>query len=347
MPSTYRATVLTGRGGLDKIVVSDLPLDEPGSKAIRVKVLATGAGATDLIMRTGSYIFAPNYPFTLGYEVVGTVDKIGEAANRPDLKIGDRVCALITYGGMAEYCIKPASRFVKVEPGSLSDDVVVALLLNYMTAYQMLTRTAPLRAGQTALVTGANGGIGSALLELCRELGVKAYGYARKDHFDFVRARGAEPIEDKRSAETVDAAVLAVVPGGVDCVFDVLGGSKAAECLRATRRGGTLVGYGFSAAFAHGKASTWLSAKGFFTYYVGARFAGRRGSFYGVTAEYNKDPRRYEEDLPRLFDLVARGSIAPVIAHRLPLLAGRRSQELMEQGGLQGKIVLTRELGLE
>jgi len=292
-------------------------------------------------------LYAPNYPFTLGYEVVGTVDKIGAAANRPDLALGDRVCALITYGGMAEYCTKPASRFIKVEPGSLGNEVVVALLLNYMTAYQMLTRTAPMRAGQTALVTGANGGVGSALLELCRELGVKAYGYVRKDHFDFVRARGAEPIEDKRNADTLDAAVLAVVPGGFDCVFDVLGGSKAGDCLRATKRGGTLVGYGFSAAFVGGKASTWLAVKGFVTYYVGARLAGRRGTFYGVTAEYNKDPRRYEEDLPRLFDLVARGSIAPVIAHRLPLLAGRRSQELLEKGGLQGKIVLSRELGLE
>ena len=95
-------------------------------------------------------MFAPKFPLTPGYEVVGTVDKIGSAAPT-SLKVGDKVAALITYGGMAEYCTKPAERFIKVEPPSLKDEDVVPLILNYVTAYQMIVRKAKLKAGQTGL----------------------------------------------------------------------------------------------------------------------------------------------------------------------------------------------------
>ena len=198
---------------------------------------------------------------------------------------------------------------------------MVALILNYVTAYQMIHRKAEMRAGQTALVTGASGGVGTALLELLRVHGVRAIGAASRSHFDFVRGLGAEPIESR--ALPLDAALHQVVPEGVDAVFDGLGGRETAACVRAARRGGIVVGYGFMAS--RGGLDT---ARSFARLFVGSRLAGRRGTFYGITAMYRKDKRPFKEDLPKLFDLLAARRIQPRIAATLPLLAGREAERM-------------------
>src|SRR6478672_435797 len=167
--------MLLGKGGLDRLEVRELPLADPGPGEVRVRVRATGAGATDLIMRPGSYPFAPPYPFPPGYEVVGDVDAVG--AGVTGLARGQRVCALTVYGGQAEYLVRGAEHFVPV-PDGLDDAEVVALILNYVTAYQMIHRVAAIQAGHTVLVTGANGGVGSAALELLRAVGARAVGAA-------------------------------------------------------------------------------------------------------------------------------------------------------------------------
>ena len=132
----------------------------------------------------------------------------------------------------------------------------------------------------------------------------------------------------------------------MDAAFDAVGGAGTAECVRATKRGGTVVGYGFVGTTVNGKPSTWLTLRGLASLFVGARLSGRRGTFYGITLRYRRDKASLKEDLPKLFALLASRKIKPVIAHRLPLLAVRRSQELLEAGGLNGKIVLLREVGL-
>ena len=326
MGATYRAVQLQGPGGLDRIVVVDLPLEPPGPGELRIRVEAAGAGATDLTMRKSKYMFAPPWPFTLGYEVLGRVDAIGAGVS--GFAVGQRVCALTVYGAQAEYLTRTAEDFVVV-PEALDAAAVVALPLNYGTAYQMIHRVAKVRAGQTALVTGANGGVGTALLELLRPLGVKTFGTAHPRHFDLVREYGAEPLEAR--TRPLDQTV----PEKVDVCFDILGGAGTRECIRAAKRGGTVVGYGFMAA-----TSKWLFVRGFWSIFVGARFAGRRGAFYGITARYRKDKKPFKEDLAQLLQQLARGELHPRIAAKLPLLDGRRAQELLEAGGIQGKIVL-------
>jgi NADPH:quinone reductase-like Zn-dependent oxidoreductase len=212
---------------------------------------------------------------------------------------------------------------------------VIALILNYVTAYQMIHRTAAMQPGQTALVTGANGGVGTALLELLRAHEVRALGMASKKHFGLVESLGGEPIESR--TKPVDAAVHEVLPGGVDVAFDGLGGPLTRECIRGTRRNGLVAGYGFMTA-----RGTLGILRGMVALLLGARFAGRRGSFYGITALYRKDRRPFKEDLPKLFELLASRKIQPRVAARLPLLAGREAERLLEAGGVEGKIVLLR-----
>jgi NADPH:quinone reductase-like Zn-dependent oxidoreductase len=327
---TYRAVVLAGKGGLDRLAVQELPLVEPRPGELRIRVRATGAGATDLIMRTGYYPFRPPFPFSPGYEVVGDIDAIGDGVS--GFSVGQRVCALTVHGGQAEYLVREAEHFVPV-PDGLDDAEVVALILNYVTAYQMIHRVAEVKAGHSVLVTGANGGVGTAALELLRAIDARAIGAAGKSHFELVRALGGEPIESR--AAPLAAQVRALVPNGADATLDGLGGASTRDCVDATRKGGVVVAYGFVTV-----KTTPAAMRGLLSLFVGARLAGRRGTFYGITAVYRKDKRSFLEDLPKLFELLRARTIQPRIAARLGLLDGRRAQEMLEAGGVQGKIVL-------
>lgn len=341
-PTTYRAIRLSGPGGLDRLEEIVLPLRDPGPGELRVRVIAAGAGATDLTMRRGRYPFAPPFPFVPGYEVLGVVDAIGTDVE--GYAPGQKVAALTVHGAFAEHLVRAAEHFVPV-PAGLDDGETVALVLNYGTAWQMIHRVAELRAGQTALVTGASGGVGTALLDLLRDAKVRALGACSSRHAGLVRSLGGDPIPSRGAP--LDRTVRSVLREGVDAAFDVLGGAGTGECVRATRKGGVVVGYGFMGTLVGGRPSRWLTIRGFASLLVGARLRGRRGAFYGITLRYRRDPRPYREDLAALLALLASRRIAPRIAHRLPLLAVRRSQELLEAGGVAGKIVLARAVGLD
>jgi NADPH2:quinone reductase len=148
-----------------------------------------------------------------------------------------------------------------------------------------------------------------------------------------MRALGAEPIASR--AEPLDVLVRRIVPEGVDAAFDVLGGSRAAEHVRATKKGGTVVAYGFMAA-----TTPLATVRGFASLFVGGKVSGRKPAFYGITRLYRKDKRPFREDLPKLFELLHRRAIAPKIAARLSLLEGKEAQRMLEAGGVVGKIVL-------
>lgn len=340
MDKRYRAILLKGKGGLEQLVETELPLVEPGPGEVRIKVRASGAGSTDITMRTGYYPYRPDFPFVQGYEVVGEVDALGAGVS--GLSIGQRVCALTVHGGWAEFLVRGADHFVPV-PEGLDDGEVIALILNYVTAYQMIHRTARMQPGQLALVTGANGGVGTALLELLRVHGARAVGAASPKHFELVRRLGGEPIESR--GKPLDVLVRALHPEGVDVAFDGLGGAGTGQCIRATKKGGTVVAYGFMGAMAPGLAGMLQAARGFAALYVGAPLLSRRAAFYGITGLYRKDKGPFKEDLPRLFELLKARRIQPPIAARLPLLSGKRAQEMLAAGGVAGKIVLQADIG--
>ena len=323
------AVMLTRPGGPEVLERVELPLPWPGAGELRVRVRVTGVGSTDVTMRRSKYLYAPKIPFVPGYETVGEVDAVGSGVT--GFAVGDRVCALLVHGGYATHVVRGAEHWVKVPPG-LDDGEVCALILNYVTAYQAIHRTAKLASGTTALVNSANGGVGQALLDLLRAHGVTTIGAAASAKHDLVRAYGATPIEG-RSAP-IDVGVLALVPGGVDASFDGVGGEQLRQSIRATRRGGVVVWYGFMAVRGLGVL------RNFFDIFVGSRLRGRRGSFYGITALYRKDPQPLREDLPKLFALLADGKIKPRIAERLPLLDARAANERLERGGMEGKILL-------
>src|SRR5271155_1040986 len=268
MTSTYRAVMLTKKGGPEALQVVELPIQAPGPAQLRVRVCAAGVGSTDLLMLAGNYRYAPKIPFVPGYEVAGVVEAIGPGAT--GFEVGQRVAALTVYGGFGELLVRGAEHFVPV-PSGVSDRDAAAVVLNYVTAWQMIHRVAKVQPGQTALVTGAAGGVGTAALQLLRLAGVKTYGAASAPKHELLRSLGAVPIDYRTGS--LDRLTRALEPKGVDYTFDAIGGANIGPCIGALRRGGTLVGFGFMGA------TTMLSQLAMFAnIFLGARLRGRQGS---------------------------------------------------------------------
>jgi NADPH:quinone reductase len=325
--------MLTRKGGPEVLQVVELPVEAPGPGQLRVRVRAAGVGATDVIMLGGGYPFAPKIPFVPGYEAAGIVDAIG--AGVTGFEVGQRVAALTVYGSFAEVLVREAEHFLPV-PNEVSDRDAAAVILNYVTAWQMIHRVAKVRAGQTALVTGAAGGVGTAALQLLRVAGVKSYGAASAGKHVILRSLGAIPI-DYRGGR-IDRLMRALEPEGVDYVFDAVGGANIGPCIGALRRGGMVVGFGFM-----GAPGIFSKVSMFLNLFVGARLRGRRGDFYGISALYKKDPKPLREDLPKIFALLAEKKIDPLVSHTFGLLEARKAIELIATGSVEGKIVLTND----
>ena len=328
--TTYRAVMLTKKGGPEVLQVVELPIEHPGPGQLRVRVRAAGVGATDLTMLAGNYLYAPKVPFVPGYEAAGVVDAIG--AGVTGFELGQRVAALTVYGAFAELLVREADHFLPV-PADVSDRDAAAVILNYVTAWQMIHRVAKVRPGQTALVTGAAGGVGTAALQLLRLAGVKTYGAASRSKHAILCALGATPIDYR--AGSLDRLTRALEPQGVDYVFDAVGGANIGPCIGSLRRGGAVVGFGFMGA---GGGLSKLAMFG--NLFMGARLRGRRGTFYGISALYRKNPKPLREDLPKIFALLAEKKIDPLVTHTFGLLEARQALELLATGSVEGKIVL-------
>jgi NADPH:quinone reductase-like Zn-dependent oxidoreductase len=323
--------MLTKKGGPEALQIVELPVESPGPGQLRVRVRAAGVGSTDLIMLRGNYRYAPKIPMVPGYEVAGVVEAIG--AGVTGFEVGHRVAALTVYGGFAELLVREAEHFLPI-PGGVSDRDAAAVILNYGTAWQMIHRVAKVKSGQTALVTGAAGGVGTAALQLLRLAGVKTYGAASAPKHDTLRSLGATPVDYR--AGSIDRLVRAVQHQGVDYVFDAVGGANIGPCIGALRRGGTLVGFGFM-----GASGTLSQLAMFANIFLGARLRGRQGKFYGITMLYRKDPKLLREDLVKIFTLLAEKKIDPLVNCTFPLLEARKALELLASGSVEGKIVLT------
>ncbi len=314
----YKSVIITRKGGPEVLKVVEQELREPQSGEVRIKILATGVGRTDIVMRYHYYVFAPKIPFTPGYQIVGTVDAVGEGVTR--FATGERVAALTVYGGYAEYIFLGEEHLVSV-PASVDPAEAATLILNYVTAYQMLHRTAQVKAGDRVLITGASGGVGTALLELGKLAGLKMYGTASRGKHDVLTSLGVSLL---RAAE----------PQGLDSVFDGLGsGSAIQEGFAVLRPGGIFVEYGYSGlrafllSLAQMQVRSWLSD-------------GKSGAFYGITSLYRKDKRLFFDDIAVLFKLLEQGKLKPVIAKKMSILEAARANELLETGSISGQIVL-------
>jgi NADPH:quinone reductase-like Zn-dependent oxidoreductase len=332
---SYTRVIITQFGGPEVLKVVEEPtLPEPGPGEVRVRVLATSAAFTDTMIRKGMYPDVKDKPpFSPGYDMVGVVDKLGKGVT--SIEVGQMVAELTVIGAYAQYLCLPASRLVPV-PNGLDAAEAVSMILSYVTAYQMLHRTAHAKPGQRILVHGACGAVGTALLQLGRLLDLEMYGTASKPKHDLVAGLGATPI-DYRSEDFVER-IIALTGDGGDAVFDGIGGDNFKRSFEALKPGGILVAYGFYKTVMGKGGSVPLD-------YLRVKLwnllpNGRSTAFYSIAPLRAKRADWFNEDLTALFDLLAQGVIEPVIAARMPLTEAALAHERVEQGAVAGKIVL-------
>jgi NADPH:quinone reductase len=335
-----------------RVVQEDDP--RPGPGEVRVRVLAAGVSFTDAQLRAGTYIpGGPKPPFTPGYELVGVVDELGPGCSR--LRVGDRIGALTVWGADADRVCVPEAGAVEV-PGDLDPAEVVSLVFTYMTAYQVLHRTAMAKSGETALVHGAAGRVGTAALELGAVARLRMYGTCSARDRAAVERLGAVAIDYRN--EDFLARVRELTGGeGVDVVLDSLGGPLSLRSFRALRPGGRLVVFGRYATLSHGRkdwpaviewyasiATLWLWAKlsprrRVLAYQI-QKFRDAAQERPGAVGGEPRYPEWFREDFRALLELLRSDKIHPVVAERLPLTDVRRAHELLERSAAKGKLVL-------
>lgn len=326
----YKSVIVTKRGGPKVLQVTENELRLPLAGEARIKVLATSVGRTDINYRYGLSPFSPKVPFVPGYEIMGVVDAVG--AGVTTVAVGDRVAALTGHGGYSEMIYLGEEHLVPV-PQSLNPAEVVTVVLNYVSAYQMLHRVAKVKAGDMVLINGASGGVGTALLELGKLAGLKMYGTASQGKRNILKELGAIPI-DYRSQDFVEV-IQRSEPNGIDFVFEGMGGDHGDRALSILRRGGKLVAY---AAPSGGLLSLLQDLVKLLQ--LNLLSGGKAAEFYGITALYLRNKKPFMEDLPLLFNLLKEGKIKPVISAKLPILEARKANEMLEDGQVTGNLVL-------
>jgi len=224
--------------------VRETPDPEPGPGQVRIRVAVAGLNFAEVMAAQGLYPDAPKPPCVVGYEVAGVVDALGAGSPGPDA--GQRVLAMTHFGGHSDVVCVPADQALPI-PGAMSFETAAALPVNYLTAYHMLFRVACVRPRERVLVHMAGGGVGTAVLQLCRTVDdVTVFGTASAGKHDVLRAEGcAHPID----YHTTDyAAEVRRLTGGegVDVVLDPLGGNDWRKGLKLLRPSGRLVAFGFA-----------------------------------------------------------------------------------------------------
>ena len=332
----YHRVVVTQHGGPDVLQVVEEDLPEPRAGEARVKVLAAGVSAYDLMFRrSGSLPETPRVPFTLGEDVVGVADKLGEGVStvEPGQMVAGATFCLGLGGGYAEHVCLPASELVPV-PSGVDPVEVACVVVNYLTAHMAMHRTANVRSGERVLIHGAAGGVGTALLQLGKLAGLEMYGTASKYNHELVSALGATPI-DYRTENFVER-IHSLTGNGVDVVFDPIGGARQLwRSYRALRKDGRLAWFGVAATKKKGMLVIPLTMLMVFLLKLIPD-----GKQTPLAPDIGKDNAWYRETLAELFDMLADGSIKPVVAERIPLLEAARAHELLERGGYAGKVVL-------
>jgi synaptic vesicle membrane protein VAT-1 len=332
--------LLPAIGEPETLQVRQRELALPAAGEVMIRIEATGVSFAETSMRRGRYPGQPVFPFVPGYDLVGVVERLGP--NVVNVTVGQRIAAVTKIGAWADYIVLPATDLTPV-PDGVAADAAETAVVNGITAWQMLHGLAQVRAGQTILVHGASGGVGGLLVQLAQDAGVRVIGTTSSAKLAALRALGAESL-DYRSDDLV-AQVQALAPGGVDAVFDHLGGESLHASWRMLAPGGTLVSYGLALL-----RDSDISMVGAFIPHLTRLYLwnllpnGRHAYFYNLWGGKLLRPHAFQRELRtalmQVFALLAQGRIQAQVARRLPLTRAAEALRLAESGTISGKVVL-------
>jgi len=332
---TYKSILVSQHGGPEVMQIIEKELRPPAAKEARIKVLAASVSRPDVTVRRGEALYSntplrQKLPFTPGYAIIGEVVAVGQEVKGSE--VGDRVGVLTVTGGYSEVLYWRGDRLIPV-PESVDPGEAVTLILNYIVAYQALHRSARVKPGEKALIIGASGGIGTALLQLGKLADLKLYAIASKSKHAILTEYDATPI-DYRSQDFA-AEIQQAEPGGLDVVLD---GMNRLDDIRRSlpllRRGGRMVSFGEPASLPELFRILEILIK------VKLLLKGKSFKLYGTSTYSLGNRKPFLEDWATLFRLLKEGKIKPIIYARFPILEAARANQLLESGQVVGNIVL-------
>jgi NADPH2:quinone reductase len=329
-----KAIVSTTVGGPETLILDDLPEPEPAPDEVRVRVHACGVNYPDTLIIEDKYQFKPERPFSPGGEVAGEIDAVGTAVE--GIAVGDKVIALVGWGGMAEKVVTKATKCLPM-PNGMPFDEAAAFIFTYGTSYYALKQRGNLKPGQTLLVLGAAGGVGLAAVELGVAMGATVVAAASTEaKVDLAIKHGAATgvvyptgALDKAAAKALAAEFKqATGKAGADVIYDSVGGDYAEAALRAIAWEGRFLVIGFPAGIPRIPLNLALLK--------GCQIVG---VFWGSFAE--RDPAESQQNGRELVELYTGGKIRPYVSARYPLAyAGKAISDLAERRAM-GKVVVT------
>jgi NADPH:quinone reductase len=327
-----KAIVVRIPGGPQALELVDMPRPEPGPGQARVKAVAIGVGRPDALIRTGRYKWMPPLPAVPGNEVAGVVDALGQGAQ--GVSLGDRVLLSSRElpergGGYAEFICAPAEALYRL-PDAIGFDEAVSLP-NYQLAQALLFECGGATTARSVLLTGAAGGVASAMVQLARARGLQVIATASTaEKREFVLRNGASAALDPNAAD-LPAQVLALTGGrGVDLAVDPIGGALFIACLRSLAPLGLAVSYNIVGG--PPAADVFAELRSLLGRSLGVR------TFSMHTFDEQPDKRRAL--MLAAIEAMASGAIRAPAATVLRLAEARRAHELLDAAGTVGKLVL-------
>ena len=305
-------------------VYEDIPKPTPGPGEVGMAIRASALNFADLLICDGSYQDIPVLPVTLGLELAGVVEALGPGVE--GVSPGDRVAVYAGSGGLAEHGVFPADRAVPM-PEAMSFEEAAAFQIAYGTSHLALDHRARLRPGERLLVLGASGGVGLTAVELGARMGAEVVAVARgPEKLGIAERAGAHHLID---AEVPDLADRLKALGGVDVVYDAVGGEAFRAALKATNPGGRILLIGFASGKVPEIKANHLLVKNIDVI----------GLYWGGYLKFA--PEVLRDSLATLFGWYAEGGLRPEISQVLPLDRAEEGLELLRSRRATGKIVIT------
>jgi NADPH2:quinone reductase len=327
-----KALLSKAAGGPETLELAELPDPFPGPGELLIGIDASGVNFPDTLIIRDLYQFKPPRPFAPGGEIAGRVLDMGEGV--AGFAKGDRIAAIPGHGGFATHLVIRADKAVKL-PDDMPSDAAACFLFTYGTSYHALKDRAALQAGESLLVLGAAGGVGSAAIELGKAMGAKVIAaVSSEDKAAFCKSLGADETivyarqMDRDAQKALSSEIKSLSGGGVDVVYDAVGGDFAEPALRALAWKGRFLVVGFPAGIPRIPLNLPLLK--------GSQIVG---VFWG--AHTMQEPQLHAQNVADLFDLYRDGKIAPRICARFPLSDAAAALELMQDRKVLGKVVVT------
>jgi NADPH2:quinone reductase len=327
MKQSMKAVQCVEWGEPDRLVLSEVPLPEPGDGEVRIRVEAAGVNFPDALIVQKKYQVQPPLPFTPGAEVAGTVDAVGAGVRH--LKAGDRVGAFVGLGGFAQYVCAPLAATALLPP-AVTTEAAAAFTLTYATSHHALFDRGQLKSGESLVVLGAGGGVGLAAVELGRIAGARVIAAASsEDKLAAAREHGADVSINTATTDLREAIKAATGGRGADVIYDPVGGRLTESALRSLAWRGRLLIVGFAEGTIPQLPANQLLIKG----------ASAVGVFWGEFAR--REAQANQAMLAELFGWLAAGRLRPHVSQRFALADTPRALEALLGRRVVGKLVVS------